>query len=165
MKVSKHWILFAAILILLLAAAAAAAVAAANRALLQARRAAAAAEAKVAAAKHRLGPAAQLQVPTADAAGSDLLQQQETQRTIQIDAEQDPILYTDDGAYYGGDWWDWWWPLNPYQWGGGGYYSGPFYGKRWGGGQGKWNWQEWADGRNGPQVRPGPPIGSGVAPI
>ncbi len=156
MKVAKHWILFAAVLILLLAAAAAAAVAAANRALLQARQAAAAAEAKAAAAKHRLGPAAQLQAPV----GSGLLQP-----TVQIEAEQDPILYTDDGAYYGGDWWDWWWPLNPYQWGGGGYYSGPFYGKRWGGGQGKWNWQEWADGRGGPQMRPGPPIGSGVAPI
>jgi hypothetical protein len=109
-----------------------------------------------------LQPAVVAQEP---AGNGSLLKPQQTRQVIQIEAEQDPILYTDDGAYYGGDWWDWWWPLNPYQWGGGGYYSGPFYGKRWGGGQGKWNWQEWADGRGGPQVRPGPPIGSGIAPI
>ncbi len=157
MKLEKHWVLIGCLVALLLAGAAAAA--SQVLAQLQATRriafqAAAAAEA---AARQRLGPQAQLQRTPSEF--------RRLAQEIRIEAEQDPILYKDDGAYYGGDWWDWWWPLNPYQWGGGGYYSGPFYGKRWGGGQGKWNWQEWADGAGGPQVRPGPPIGSGIAPM
>jgi hypothetical protein len=149
--------LFAVGLVLLLLAAAAAAA----QQVLQRRQAAAALV-----ARQRTGPTASLQqLQQQLQQQQQLLQQQQPQSSVRIEAEQDPILYTDDGAYYGGDWWDWGWPMNPYQWGGGGYYSGPFYEKRWGGGRGKWDWQTWADGRKGPQVRPGPPIGGGVAPL
>lgn len=103
----------------------------------------------------KAGTTASVISPSVSATGETVVVVPE-ERDARVVYAEDPLMYTDDGTYYGD--WDWWWPLYPYSWGGGGYYTGPYYGGRWWGGRGRWPWHGGARWQGG--VRPGPRTGA-----